>query len=75
MIKTIHSKPIDVPESGVVVAAIVACVLHLGGFIILDPVDFGIAIGAALTPAVMLVVRLLSAVSKKAEAAVEGDEE
>ena len=75
MIKTIHSKPIDGPESGVVAAAIVACVLHLGGFIILDPVDFGIAIGAALTTAAMFVVRLLSVVGKKAEAAVEGDEE
>tara|TARA_R110000824_G_scaffold346368_1_gene533181 strand:- start:9467 stop:9694 length:228 start_codon:yes stop_codon:yes gene_type:complete len=75
MIKTIHSKPIDGPESGVVVAAIVTCVLHLGGFIILDPTDFGVAIGAALTPAVMLAVRLLSTVSKRVEAAVEGDEE
>lgn len=75
MIKTIHSKPIDGPEGGVVVAAIVACILHLGGFVILDPVDFGVAIGAALTPAVMFTVRLVAAASKKVEEAVEGDEE
>lgn len=75
MIKTVHSKPIDGPEAGVVTTAIVACLLHLGGFVVLDPVDFGVAIGAVLTPAVMFVVRMVSAASKKVEEAVEGGEE
>jgi len=73
--KTIHSKPIDTPEAALVAAAMVACVLHLGGFVILDPVDYGVAIGAVLTPIVMLVVRVASVAGGKIEAAVEGAEE
>jgi|TARA_R100000700_G_C3142311_1_gene123727 hypothetical protein len=75
MIKTIHSKPIDGPEAGVVTTAIVACLLHLGGFVTLDPVDFGISIGAVITPVVMFAVRMVSAAGKKVEEAVEGEEE
>ena len=75
MKKTIHSKPIDTPESTVVAAAMVACLLHLGGFVVLDPVDYGVAIGAVLTPIVMLVVRVASVAGGKIEAAVEGAEE
>jgi len=68
--KTIHSKPMDAPEGAVVSAAMVACVLHLGGFVVLDPVDYGVAIGAVLTPVVMLLIRVASAAGKKIEAAV-----
>ena len=75
MKKTVHSKPIDTPEAALVAAAMVACILHLGGFVILDPVDYGVAIGAVLTPIVMLVVRVASVAGGKIEAAVEGAEE
>ena len=74
MLKTVHSKPIDAPEGAVVAAAMVACVLHLGGFVVLDPVDYGVAIGAVLTPVAMLLVRLASVMGKKLEGAAEGDE-
>jgi len=73
--KTVHSKPIDTPESALVATAMVACLLHLGGFVILDPMDYGVAIGAVLTPIVMLVVRVASVAGGKIEAAVEGAEE
>ena len=75
MKKTVHSKPLDTPEAALVAAALVACILHLGGFVILDPVDYGVAIGAVLTPIVMLVVRVASVAGGKIEAAVEGAEE
>ena len=75
MKKTVHSKPIDTPESAVVAAAMVACLLHLGGFVILDPVDYGVAIGAVLTPIVMLAIRVASVAGGKIEAAVEAAEE
>ena len=75
MKKTVHSKPIDTPESALVATAMVACLLHLGGFVILDPMDYGVAIGAVLTPIVMLVVRVASVAGGKIEAAVEGAEE
>ena len=75
MKKTVHSKPIDTPEAALVAAAMVACILPLGGFVILAPVDYGVAIGAVLTPIVMLVVRVASVAGGKIEAAVEGAEE
>jgi len=74
MIKKIHSSPIDAPETTVVAGAIVACVLHLGGFITLDPLDYGVAIGAVLTPIAMFCIRIALAVGEKVEAAVEGDD-
>jgi hypothetical protein len=73
MIKKVHSTPIDAPETTVIAAALVACALHMGGFIILDPIDYGVAIGAVLTPMAMFCVRLVLAVGKKVEDAVEGD--
>jgi|10_taG_2_1085330.scaffolds.fasta_scaffold08736_5 hypothetical protein len=78
MIKKVHSTPIDAPETTVVATAMVACVLHLGGFIILDPIDYGVAIGAVLTPIAMFCIRILLAVGKKVEGvvdeAVDGDD-
>ena len=75
MIKTVHSKPIDAPESAVVASAMVACILHLGGFVVLDPVDSGVAIGAVLTPVAMLVVRLALVARAKLEEAIDPAEE
>jgi hypothetical protein len=73
--KTVHSKPLDTPEGAVVASALVACVLHLGGFIVLDPIDYGVAIGACLTPVAMLLVRIAVAVGDKVEDAVDSAEE
>jgi hypothetical protein len=75
MIKKIHSAPIDAPETTVVAAALVACVLHAGGFIVLDPVDYGVAIGAVLTPIAMFCIRIALAVGKKVEDVVDGVED
>lgn len=75
MIKTVHSKPIDTPETAVVATAIVACLLHLGGFVVLDPMDYGVAVGAVLTPIVMFVVRLAAAAGSKVESAVADEPE
>ena len=69
MIKTVHSKPIDTPETAVVATAVVACLLHLGGFVVLDPMDYGVAVGAVLTPIVMFAVRLAAAAGSKVESA------
>tara|TARA_Y100001938_G_C7837529_1_gene304449 strand:+ start:19 stop:249 length:231 start_codon:yes stop_codon:yes gene_type:complete len=75
MIKKVHSAPIDAPETGVVAAAVVACVLHLTGLVVLDPTDYGVALGAVLTPLAMFVLRIAMAFGKKVEVAVEAEEE
>ena len=74
MIKKVHSTPIDASETAVIAAAMVACVLHLGGFIILDPVDYGVAIGAVMTPVAMFCIRIALSVGKKVEDVVDGDD-
>lgn len=75
MIKTVHSKPIDAPETAVIAAAVVACILHLGGFVVLNPMDYGVAVGAVLTPVVMFVVRLAAATGSKVESVVADETE
>jgi len=75
MIKTVHSKPIDTPEATVIATAIVACLLHLGGLIVLDPMDYGVAVGAVLTPVAMFIVRVAVSAGDKIEKAAEGEEE
>ena len=71
----VHSKPIDAPEGTVVAAALVACVLHVAGVVTLDPVDYGLAVGACLTPIAMFVVRIVMAAANRVEEAVVPDEE
>lgn len=71
----VHSKPIDTPETTVVAAALVACVLHLAGAVELDQVDLGVAIGACLTPIAMFVVRIVMAAASRVEEAVVAEEE
>ena len=75
MIKTVHSKPIDAPETAVIAAAVVACILHLGGFVVLNPMDYGVAVGAVLTPVAMFIVRVAVSAGDKIEKAAEGEEE
>jgi len=75
VIKTVHSKPIDAPETAVFAAAVVACILHLGGFVVLNPMDYGVAVGAVLTPVVMFVVRLAAATGSKVESVVADETE
>jgi len=75
VIKTVHSKPIDAPETAVIAAAVVACILHLGGFVVLNPMDYGVAVGAVLTPVVMFIVRVAVSAGDKIEKAAEGEEE
>jgi hypothetical protein len=74
MPKTVHSKPIDTPETTVVAGAIVACLLHIGGYVVLDPIDYGIALGAVLTPIAMFGIRLIVAAGKRVEEVVEDGE-
>jgi len=71
----VHSKPIDTPETTVVAAALVACVLHLAGLVELDQVNLGVAIGACLTPAAMFVIRIVTAAASRVEDAVVAEEE
>tara|TARA_R100001594_G_scaffold67257_1_gene101608 strand:+ start:563 stop:802 length:240 start_codon:yes stop_codon:yes gene_type:complete len=71
----VHSKPIDTPETTVVAAALVACVLHLAGLVELDQVNLGVAIGACLTPVAMFVIRIVTAAASRVEDAVVPDEE
>ena len=71
----VHSKPIDAPEATVVAAALVACVLHIAGAVTLDPVDYGLAVGACLTPIAMFVVRIVMAAANRVEEAVVAEEE
>jgi len=71
----IHTKHIDAPEAAVVAAALVACTLHAAGALVLDPVDYGVALGAWMTPIAMFVVRLLAAFGARAEAAVDTPDE
>ena len=75
MLKTVHTKPIDTPETTLVGGAIVTCLLHLGGFITLDPIDYGVAIGAVLTPIVMFCIRLALAGSERIEDVVTGGDD
>jgi hypothetical protein len=71
----VHSKPIDTPETTVVAASLVACVLHLAGLVELDQVNLGVAIGACLTPVAMFVIRIVTAAASRVEDAVVPDEE
>tara|TARA_R100000655_G_scaffold25205_3_gene51184 strand:- start:891 stop:1130 length:240 start_codon:yes stop_codon:yes gene_type:complete len=71
----VHSKPIDTPETTVVAAALVACVLHLAGLVELDQVNLGVAIGACLTPVAMFAVRIVTAAASRVEEAVVPEEE
>lgn len=78
MAAKVHSKPIDAPETTVVTAALVACVLHAVGVVELDQVDLGVAIGACLTPVAMFAVRIVAAAASRVEDAVtpeEGEEQ
>lgn len=74
MIKKVHSSTMDGAEAGVVVGALVACILHAAGIVVLDPVDYGVAIGAVLTPVAMFAVRLVSQLAGRIEGSVGGDE-
>jgi len=74
MIKKVHSTPIDASETAVIAAAMVACVLHMGGFIILDPVDYGVAIGAVMTPVAMFCIRIALSVGAEALNINDGDD-
>jgi len=64
----------DGAEISVVAAAMVACILHVAGVVTLDPVDYGVAIGAVLTPVVMFGVRMVTILSGRLEDSVGGDD-
>jgi hypothetical protein len=71
----VHSKPIDAPEVAVVSAALTACALHMFGVVTLSPVDYGVAVGACMTPVVMFIVRIAMAAAHRVEDAVVAEEE